>query len=67
MKFLPPPVEIPNFIRFLGFEQIPNGQEDIKERFRQLAKTMHPDVGGTEEDFIKLKDASEKAMKYFER
>lgn len=67
MKFLPPPVEIPSFIKYLGFEQIPAGPEDVKERFRQMAKTMHPDVGGTKEDFIKLKDASEKAMKYFER
>lgn len=67
MKFLPPPVEIPSFIKYLGFEQIPAGPEDVKERFRQLAKVMHPDVGGTEDDFIKLKDASEKAIKYFER
>ncbi len=67
MKFLPPPIEVPSFIKFLGFDQIPSGPEDIKERFRQLAKTMHPDVGGSEEDFIKLKDASEKAIKYFER
>lgn len=67
MKFLPPPVETPSFIKFLGFEQMPAGPEDIKERFRQLAKTMHPDVGGSEEDFIKLKEASEEAMKYFER
>ena len=67
MKFLPPPVEIPSFIKYLGFEQIPAGPEEVKERFRQLAKVMHPDAGGTEEDFIKLKDASEKAIKYFER
>lgn len=65
MKFLLPPVEIPSFIKYLGFEQIPEGPEDIKERYRQLAKVMHPDVGGVEEDFIKLKDASEKAIKYF--
>lgn len=67
MKFLSPPVEIPNFMKYLGFEQMPVGPEDVKDRFRQLAKTMHPDVGGTEEDFVKLKDASEKAMKYFEK
>lgn len=65
--FLPPPVEIPNFIKFFGFEQILSGPEDVKEQFRQLAKTMHPDEGGTEEGFINLKDASEKAMKYFQR
>ncbi|MDQ7095971.1 J domain-containing protein [Desulfosporosinus sp. PR] len=66
MKFLPPPIEMPNFIKFLGFEKMPSSKEDIKERFRQLAKTLHPDAGGTEEDFMRLKDASEQAMKWFE-
>lgn len=66
MKYLPPPVEVPSFFRFLGYEQIPAGPEDVKERYRQLAKTMHPDAGGKEEDFMKLTQASEKAMKYFE-
>lgn len=46
MKYLPPPVEIPSFFRFLRFEQIPAGPDDVKERYRQLAKTMHPDAGG---------------------
>ncbi|GAB6172020.1 hypothetical protein JCM15765_14980 [Paradesulfitobacterium aromaticivorans] len=67
MKYLPPPVEVPSFFRFLGYEQIPAGPEDVKERYRQLAKTMHPDAGGTEEDFMKLRDAAEKAMRYFEQ
>lgn len=67
MKFLPPPVELPGFMKALGFEQIPAGSEDVKERFRQLAKKLHPDAGGSEEDFMRLKDAAEKAMKYFEK
>ena len=65
MKYLPPPVEVPSFFQFLGYEEIPTSSEDVKERFRQLAKTMHPDAGGSQEDFHKLKDASEKAMQYF--
>lgn len=64
MKFLPPPIEVPSFIRFLGFEQIPSGVEEVKERYRQLSKTMHPDAGGNEEDFQALKRASEQALKY---
>lgn len=67
MKYLPPPVEVPSFFRFLGYEQIPAGPEDVKERYRQLAKTMHPDAGGNEEDFVRLTQASEKAMKYFNK
>ncbi len=67
MKYLPPPVEIPSFFRFLGYEQIPSGPEDVKERYRQLAKTMHPDAGGNDEDFVRLTQASEKAMQYFDK
>ena len=29
-------------------------QDDIKRRFRTLAKTYHPDSGGTSEEFIRL-------------
>ena len=64
MKYLPPPIEIPSFFRFLGFEQIPSGPEEVQERYRTLAKQMHPDGGGNEEDFLKLKDAAERAMQY---
>lgn len=67
MKYLPPPLEVPEYFRFLGFEQIPSGPEEVRERYRQLAKQMHPDAGGNEQDFLKLKDAAEKALQYFEK
>lgn len=67
MKYLPPPIEVPSFLRFMGFEQIPANVGDIKERYRQLAKQMHPDAGGNEEDFNKLTRSAEQAMKYLER
>lgn len=66
MKYLPPPIEVPTFFRFLGFQEIPASPEDVRERYRQLAKQMHPDVGGTAEDFRKLQDATERALKYLE-
>lgn len=65
MKYLPPAVEVPSFMQFLGFMQIPAGPEEVKERFRQLAKQMHPDAGGTQEDFEKLQRAAEQSLKYF--
>ncbi len=65
MKFLPAPVEVPTFFRFLGFEQIPADREEVRTRFKMLAKEMHPDVGGDEEDFRTLKSCSEKALAYF--
>ncbi|BAE83991.1 hypothetical protein [Desulfitobacterium hafniense] len=66
MKYLPPPVEVPTFFRFMGFEQIPSGAVEVKERYRQLAKTMHPDAGGNDEDFKKLVAAEKAAEKFFE-
>lgn len=65
MKFLPPPVEVPSFFRFLGFTEIPTGREEVRERYRTLAKQMHPDVGGDPKDFEALKRAAEQAMAYF--
>lgn len=66
MKYLPPPVEVPEYFRFLGFDQIPSGPEEVRERYRTLAKQMHPDAGGNEMDFLKLKNAVERALQYFE-
>jgi curved DNA-binding protein CbpA len=67
MRYLPPPIEVPSFFKCLGFEQIPSGPEDVKDRYRALAKQMHPDAGGEEDDFLKLKGAAEKSMDYFEK
>lgn len=66
MKILPPPVEVPSFFRFMGFNQIPASVEDVRDRYRTLAKQLHPDAGGSPEDFQKLKDAAEQAVRYFE-
>lgn len=65
MKFLPPAVEVPSFLKYLGFTDIPAGPEEVKERYRTLSKQMHPDGGGDPEDFKRLKEASEKALQYF--
>lgn len=64
MKFLPHAVEIPSFFKVLGFEEIPGSAEEVKTRFRNLAKQLHPDTGGNEDDFIKLQKTSEDAIKY---
>lgn len=67
MKFLPPVIEIPSFFQFLGFTSIPSSTEDVKERYRTLAKQMHPDAGGNTKKFIKLKEASEHGIKFFDK
>lgn len=66
MKQLPPPVTIPDCIRALGFEEVPASVEDVKARFKSLAKKAHPDGGGTQERFIALQQAADQAIKYME-
>ncbi len=66
MKYLPPAVEVPTFFRALGFTDIPSGPEEVKARYRGLAKQLHPDVGGEAEDFQTLQRATEQALRYFE-
>ena len=66
MRYLPPTIEVPSFFKFLGFTEIPaGGVVDVQDRYRTLAKTMHPDAGGNEADFKALKDAAERAKAYF--
>ncbi|WP_028987638.1 hypothetical protein [Thermicanus aegyptius] len=57
--------EVPSFFRFLGFDQIPKDLAEVKERYKTLVKQMHPDTGGTQDNFISLQKAMEKAMEYF--
>ena len=64
MKFLPPPVNIPECFRILGFEQVPQSCEEIRARFKVLAKGAHPDGGGNDEAFIRLNTAQEQALDY---
>jgi hypothetical protein len=67
LRYLPAAVEPPSFFKFLGFTEIPSGPEEVKDRYRSLAKQMHPDAGGDAEDFQKLKSAAEQATAYFDK
>lgn len=62
LRFLPAPVEVPACFRTLGFEQLPASAEDVKDRYRTLAKERHPDTGGDAETFQRLKAAAEEAL-----
>ena len=64
MRALPAAVEIPSFIQFMGFTEIPKREDEIKQKYRDLSKLMHPNAGGNPDDFIKLKDAYDKALAY---
>lgn len=65
MKALPSTVQIPSFLQFLRFEEIPAGVEDVKDRYRTLALTMHPDAGGDAEDWHRLQQSMEQATRYY--
>lgn len=64
LRFLPPPVEVPACFLALGFEQIPASAEEVKDRYRTLAKEKHPDGGGDAEAFRQLAAATEEALQY---
>jgi hypothetical protein len=64
MKYLPPPVIVPDCLRVLGFEEIPGSIEDVDARFRSLAKKAHPDAGGSKERFADLRTAADAALQY---
>lgn len=66
MKFLPAPALVPQCLKDLGFAEIPATVQDVRTRYRELAKTLHPDAGGSAPDFQKLKQASEQAIKFME-
>jgi hypothetical protein len=65
LRFLPPPVEVPACFKVLGFVQVPASVEDVKDRYRTLAKERHPDAGGSSEEFQKLTDAKDLALAHF--
>lgn len=66
MKYLPAPSDIPDCFRVLQFSEIPESAEEVNRQFKRLAKVAHPDVGGSEQQFVCLKEAYDQATRYFE-
>lgn len=64
MKFLPPPLVVPEYFKALGFEAIPQDVEEVKARFKTLAKQVHPDGGGSNEAFVQLQEAARQAIEH---
>lgn len=65
MKFLPDTAQLPGWVKLLGFELMPSNAEDVKARYRNLAKQYHPDAGGDPGDFEKIKTAAEQGIRHF--
>lgn len=64
MKCLPAPVHVPDFFQRMGFEYIPT-YEECRERFRDLAKRLHPDAGGNSDEFKALMAARQRVETWF--
>ena len=64
MKQLPETSSIPNCFTTLGFTIIPTTEEEIQQQYKKMSKVFHPDVGGSEEDFVNLTTAKEQAFKF---
>lgn len=54
MKALPssPPLEA--YFVALGFTQRPTTEDEVKARYKQMAKALHPDAGGDDTAFMDL-------------
>ena len=57
MKALPPKKDIPACFVTLLFDEIPKTKQETKKRYYELAKTSHPDKGGSNDVFKKNTDA----------
>lgn len=67
MKYLPPAPELPECFRVLGFDRVPERAEEVTARFRELAKRLHPDAGGSAQAFQALMQARDEALAWFGR
>jgi hypothetical protein len=66
MRYLPPPVEIPECFKVLGFQEMPADAREVRARYKTLSKQYHPDNGGSSEDFGRIQRAAEQAIKHLE-
>lgn len=54
--------EFPECLKILGFTSWPTDINEIKNQYRNLAKTKHPDMGGSQEEFEKINKAYQDAQ-----
>lgn len=57
------PLNRPEFMISLGLNP-PYTENDVKQAYRQKAKSAHPDAGGSQEAYMALHDAYQQALDY---
>ena len=65
MKALPAPQGLPRCFAVLQFTERPQSAEQVNEAYRRLSKVLHPDKGGTAEQFRNITEARDQALEYF--
>lgn len=65
MKALPAPAELPRCFTVLSFVERPQSADQVNEAYRRLSKVLHPDSGGTAEQFQALTRTRDEALEYF--
>jgi hypothetical protein len=65
IKTLPAPKDLPRCFTALQFVERPQSAEQVNEAYRRLSKVLHPDSGGTGEQFRNLAEARDQALEYF--
>ena len=57
--------DFPKCYEILGFKEKPKSEKEIKDKYKAFAKTLHPDVGGSEAMFKDLNTAYMEALKFY--
>lgn len=68
LQALPAPVDLPPWCAGLGFNEMPESADEVKARYRQLVKAVHPDSNpaGSKQAFEAITAFYRQAMQYFE-
>lgn len=68
-EYIPPKKEekdtLPECFKTLGFTKKPASVDELKTRYKKLAKIYHPDMGGTEEEFQNIEKAYKEALLFY--
>lgn len=68
MQYLPPVFEMPECFKALGFSGSDLPTEDmVRTRYRNMAKELHPDVGGNAQGFIDLQNMTNLCLEYLKQ
>lgn len=62
---LPAASSIPRCYKLLGFTTEPTSEAEIHKKYRDLARQMHPDAGGSEKAFSELRQAYDESIELF--